>query len=58
MAILDRVLAECHAIGAAMARGCSDVEVRQRERRNGTWVFALTADQPSPAQELLPLYDE
>ncbi len=32
---LDRVLAECRAIAAAMNASCRDVVVRDRERRDG-----------------------
>ncbi len=52
---LDRVLAECRAIGAAMNASCKDVVVRDRTRRNGAWVFELHADHPNPRVEILYL---
>lgn len=45
---LDRVLAECRAIGAAMDASCRDIVVRERTRRNGVWVFELRAEHPRP----------
>lgn len=55
VAMLDRVVAECHAIGAAIDHHCTNVEVRSRERRNRTWVFSLVADHPEPGGEVLNL---
>ncbi|MDQ3913790.1 MAG: hypothetical protein M3285_02840 [Actinomycetota bacterium] len=52
---LDRVLAECRAIGAAMNASCRDIVVRDRTRRDGVWVFELRADQPRPRGEVLYL---
>ena len=58
VAELDRVLAECRAIGAAMDASCSDVVVRERIRRDGVWVFELRAEHPRPRDETLYIRSE
>ena len=50
---LDRVLAECRAIGVALNASCRDVVVRDRTRRDGVWVFELRADHPKPRGAVL-----
>lgn len=52
---LDRILAECRAIGAAMNASCRDIAVRDRSRRDGVWVFELRAEHPRPRGEILYL---
>ena len=52
---LDRILAECHAIGAALERHCSDIEVRRRTRENGVWIIELIAWHPQPEGKVLYL---
>ncbi|MDQ3913789.1 MAG: hypothetical protein M3323_00435 [Actinomycetota bacterium] len=52
---LDRVLAECRAIGVAMEASCRDVVVRDRTRRDEAWVFELRAEHPRPRGDVLYL---
>lgn len=53
VAILDRILAECRAIGAALERHCSEIKVRRRTRENGVWIIELLAWHPQPKGEVL-----
>lgn len=51
--ILDRVLAQCDAIGAALERGCFDIDVIRCIRADGAWTIGLAAEHPHPRGEVL-----